>query len=948
MKHMYYKGLLALCVAAAILFISHPLDVRAQQNDEIVVQAVGDNEQNPIDITGTGKCDEVLVKADQAAWIKYTATETAEMAIGLSWAEKNTSPCSLALTLKEGENTLLTRSCALEDEKEVNICEILEKGKTYSIKLENATFRDQYLKITIKKNTLTYEAVNNDVTVKPGAEAEFYIKGAKSSLGDDKITYQWYGLNTKASWHYEKIEGATGSAYQVEHITADTMKKYHCIISDGEVSYTEEFKINVRSYLSTQGNQTVYATVGSQVTLDPRAISESEIEITYQWSLENADGSATQVAKTIGEPYTFTMTDETTRKYWCRVWDGYMGITVYFTVCVPDTQNETELELDKSITLEKGETACYTFSPQKDGFYKNSGNGTAAVLDRERNRIYAYRSVGSGYYLRADQKYYISLIADDTREQTYKFSLQEEKVLEDNIVKAECREGRMWTFDTAGVLRYSGQGRLNGIGINDVGAENVKKIIYEEGVTDCGDIGQENLWYHKCSNLTKVVFASSVTGIGQALFQGCSSLKEVEVAPGSKLRDVGKKAFDGTPYLAEQQNAEIVRLADVIIAYHGTAASITISDGVTALAQEAMKGNQYLENVILEEGVEKIGAEAFLDCASLKKITIPRSVTTVGDYAIGYVTIDKNGNYRRNETSPTIACYYMTPGYSYAKKEGISYEILDAKDLSAGAPLVDISYQVSAGKLKQITVRFAEIPLTQGKDYTVDFSDDGKQYTLVVKGIGEYFGTLTLTGAGHTHFYQKISTIRTATAVQTGSEIWGCECGQTITKSIPKLKATGKVTASRVTLQIKKSVTLRVTKLAAGDSVKSWSSKNKKIATVTRKGKVTAKKAGKTKLIVTLASGKKLTVELKVTKGIVKTTKLKINKKSLTLKKNKKYSLKSTVTPFNSQEKVTYQSSNKKVAAVNSKGVVKGIKRGTAVITVRSGKKKVTCKVRVK
>ena len=47
-------------------------------------------------------------------------------------------------------------------------------------------------------------------------------------------------------------------------------------------------------------------------------------------------------------------------------------------------------------------------------------------------------------------------------------------------------------------------------------------------------------------------------------------------------------------------------------------------------------------------------------------------------------------------------------------------------------------------------------------------------------------------------------------------------------------------------------------------------------------------------------------------------------------------------------KKITFKSSNKKVATVTSKGVVKGLKKGTATITVQSGSKKMTCKVTVK
>ena len=60
--------------------------------------------------------------------------------------------------------------------------------------------------------------------------------------------------------------------------------------------------------------------------------------------------------------------------------------------------------------------------------------------------------------------------------------------------------------------------------------------------------------------------------------------------------------------------------------------------------------------------------------------------------------------------------------------------------------------------------------------------------------------------------------------------------------------------------------------------------------------------------------------------------------RTIYLAKGKKAALKTTVavTPNTSaNKKVTYKSSNKKVATVTSKGVIKGKKAGTAKITVR-------------
>ena len=182
-----------------------------------------------------------------------------------------------------------------------------------------------------------------------------------------------------------------------------------------------------------------------------------------------------------------------------------------------------------------------------------------------------------------------------------------------------------------------------------------------------------------------------------------------------------------------------------------------------------------------------------------------------------------------------------------------------------------------------------------------------------------------------------------------------CEtCGEKETKTVgTALKAAATVNASSVKLKVKQSTSgLKVTGLAKGDSVKTWKSTNTKIFTV--KGsengtcKLTAKKAGTAKLQITLASGLKKTVTVKVQKSNVKTTKVSVSSKNVSVKKGKKVTLKPVVTPFTSKQKVTYTSSNKKVATVSAKGVITGKKKGTAKITIKSGSKSVKVTVRVK
>ena len=145
-------------------------------------------------------------------------------------------------------------------------------------------------------------------------------------------------------------------------------------------------------------------------------------------------------------------------------------------------------------------------------------------------------------------------------------------------------------------------------------------------------------------------------------------------------------------------------------------------------------------------------------------------------------------------------------------------------------------------------------------------------------------------------------------------------------------------------------LTLRVKQTyKSGGKIKSVRTTNKKIVKVDKKGKIIGKKAGKATVTITYTNGSRRIYQVKVQKGIVKTTAVSVNKRNIILaRKGKSFQLKVTLTPVTSQQKVTYKSSNSKVAAVNSKGKIVAKKKGTATITVKSGNKKITCKVKVK
>lgn len=254
-------------------------------------------------------------------------------------------------------------------------------------------------------------------------------------------------------------------------------------------------------------------------------------------------------------------------------------------------------------------------------------------------------------------------------------------------------------------------------------------------------------------------------------------------------------------------------------------------------------------------------------------------------------------------------------------------------------------------------IKFQKIEL-DAEEYEFHYDDIGKElgeYKLVVAALDD---SKICAGSREIpyeiiekeHAFGNWKTTIKETVLKEGEKERTCSiCGLTEKEKIAKTPATIKVNMTTIRLKRKQSTTkFKVSGLVKGDSVKSYKSSDKKIFTVDKNGKITAKnKSGSAKLTITLMSGKKENVKVKVQKKTVKTTKLTVNTSSLVLLKGGNYTLKSKIEPLTSGEKVTYKSSNKKVATVSSKGIITARKKGTANITIQSGSIKKTCEVQV-
>lgn len=337
------------------------------------------------------------------------------------------------------------------------------------------------------------------------------------------------------------------------------------------------------------------------------------------------------------------------------------------------------------------------------------------------------------------------------------------------------------------------------------------------------------------------------------------------------------------------------------------------------------------------------------------------------------------GVYRTNISTDTSQIYKLTAKedgtYSAVKKYDSSEspefdkEASDASVYSAthiykksGVTLDDageyISVYYSSSSQSRIYVCRATKTLEVEHTHTWDEGKITTASTCTKKGTK----TFTCTVCGKTrnqevsvvaHKFTTWKTTTAATALASAKQTHKCStCGKTETRNYGnKLKPSIKVNISSILLKTRQKTTLlRVSGLAKGDSIVSWKSSNTNIAKVYGRSNGTCTiqagtRSGKAIITIALRSGLKKNITVTVQKTTVKTTKITGVATSLKLKRNQKATLKPVLQPLTSGEKITYKSSNTKIAIVNSKGQITARSKGTATITVTSGRKSVRCKV---
>ena len=217
----------------------------------------------------------------------------------------------------------------------------------------------------------------------------------------------------------------------------------------------------------------------------------------------------------------------------------------------------------------------------------------------------------------------------------------------------------------------------------------------------------------------------------------------------------------------------------------------------------------------------------------------------------------------------------------------------------------------------------------------------GNQVTIKVTNITGPSNTVTWNSSASTIATVKngVVTAKKAGTAKITASANGISASVTITVRQTKLK----LNQTKATLYTrgKKTITLKVTSLTGPTSGVVWKSNKTSVAKVSKKGKVTAQKAGTAKITAT-ANGVSAVVQIKVRKPsmtVKNGSKALKNKAAITVNLGKKVTLKVNVKP---KASVAFSSKNTKIAKISKKGVITGVGKGSTSITVKSKSLKLT------
>lgn len=232
------------------------------------------------------------------------------------------------------------------------------------------------------------------------------------------------------------------------------------------------------------------------------------------------------------------------------------------------------------------------------------------------------------------------------------------------IASGVCGSNLNWNLDLNGKLFIDGIGQMDEYSSDNYAPwyqyrTQINEIKLADGVTSlgygcffqCSNVNTVNLpntlqkigdyAFQECSGINYITLPGSLLEIGNNAFYGCVNLGTINIP--SNVKKIGAGAFAScTSLVSATINAEITDLNDYTFNSCTMLSSVTLPDSLKKIGTAVFDSCTHLSSISLPERLEKIGEGTFGNCAVLKTIVIPDTVYEIGDSAFGYCSNLRN------------------------------------------------------------------------------------------------------------------------------------------------------------------------------------------------------------------------------------------------------------------------------------------------------------------